>query len=211
MTGALLAGLVAGLGVAMPVGAVSLYLLSMAARTAWLIAAAAALGVATADGLYATVAVVGGAAVADRVQAVAVPLKLLAAAVLVGLAAIIAVRAILRYRSIADSGSAAAGSTTPRGAWRAYLGMLAVTGFNPTTALYFAALVLSRPAATTGPAAPAFIAGVVMASAGWQLVLTGGGSVLGRFVTGRRGSLALGLVSSLLIGALAVALAVSPL
>src|SRR4051812_11402534 len=51
MTADLLAGALAGLAVAMPVGAIGAYLLGLAARERFGVAAVAALGVATTDGL----------------------------------------------------------------------------------------------------------------------------------------------------------------
>lgn len=63
MTGAFLAGLVAGYGVAIPVGAIAILILGLSARTSFQVGAAAALGVAGADGLYAALAALGGAAV----------------------------------------------------------------------------------------------------------------------------------------------------
>ena len=50
MTAALLAGLLAGYGIAMPVGAVATYLVTLTARTSARVGAAGALGVASADG-----------------------------------------------------------------------------------------------------------------------------------------------------------------
>lgn len=59
MTGALVAGLIAGYGIAVPVGAVGAYLVSLSARTSLRIGSSAALGVATADGIYALAAMAG--------------------------------------------------------------------------------------------------------------------------------------------------------
>lgn len=73
--GALLAGLAAGYGIAIPVGAVGAYLVTLAAHSRRRVAVAAALGVATADGGYALLAVVGGRAVADVLEPVATPLR----------------------------------------------------------------------------------------------------------------------------------------
>lgn len=91
MTGPLaeaaLRGLVAGYAVSIPVGALAVLLVSLTARTSFRVGAAGALGVATADGTYATVAVLGGAAVAGAVEPVAVPLRWTAAGVLVLMAA----------------------------------------------------------------------------------------------------------------------------
>jgi hypothetical protein len=50
---ALIAGLVAGYGIAMPVGAVATYLVALTARSSLKVGVFAALGVASADSLYA--------------------------------------------------------------------------------------------------------------------------------------------------------------
>jgi arginine exporter protein ArgO len=94
VTGALVAGLLAGYGVAVPVGAIAPILIGLTARTSLRVGAAAALGVATADGLYALAAVIGGAALAGAVREVATGLRLVAAAVLIGVAARIALTAV---------------------------------------------------------------------------------------------------------------------
>src|SRR6476646_10134126 len=93
----LVAGLLAGYGVAVPVGAIAALLISLTARTSLRVGAAAALGVATADGLYATVAVLGGAAAARFVAPLATPLRWVAAAVLVALAVRTAVTAVREH------------------------------------------------------------------------------------------------------------------
>ena len=87
MTGTLVAGLLAGYGVAVPVGAIAALLVGLTARTSFRVGAAAALGVATADGLYALAAVLGGTALAAVVEPVGPALRTGAAAVLVALAA----------------------------------------------------------------------------------------------------------------------------
>ena len=56
MTDALLAGVVAGYGIAVPVGAIAAYLVTLGAREGWRTAAAGGLGAAAVDGLYAAVA-----------------------------------------------------------------------------------------------------------------------------------------------------------
>jgi arginine exporter protein ArgO len=48
------------------------------------------------------------------------------------------------------------------------------------------------------------------ASASWQLLLAGGGALLGRALTGRRGRLVTALASSAVIMALAVRMLVAP-
>jgi arginine exporter protein ArgO len=201
---ALVAGVLAGYGIAVPVGAVAALLVSLSARTSLRVGAAAALGVASADGLYAAVAVLGGAAAAAVIAPVAGPLRWVAAVLLWGLAARTAYTAVKRHREAAVP-RPATGLHTPG---RAYLGLLALTLLNPSTIVYFAALVVGRQAGDGGGAASGavFVAAAFAASASWQLLLAGGGSVLGRVLTGARGRLVTALVSSAVIAVLAAAL-----
>ena len=67
----LVAGVLAGLAVAMPIGAIGTYLVGLAARERFAVAAGAALGVASVDGGYAVVASVGGAGLQTVVQRIA--------------------------------------------------------------------------------------------------------------------------------------------
>ncbi|MEV6693049.1 LysE family transporter [Micromonospora sp. NPDC051196] len=218
MTGAFLAGLVAGYGVAIPVGAIAVLILGLAARTSFRVGASAALGVATADGIYAGVAAFGGAVVAGWLAPLATPLRLIAAAVLLGLAGYGAWRA-LRPRGAArpeagvegrDDGPRAArrGLETPI---RAFAGILALTLLNPATVVYFTALVLGRvDLGGSGIALAAlFTLGVFLASASWQLLIAAGGTMVGQVLISDRGRLVTALLSSAIIGALAVATLVS--
>jgi arginine exporter protein ArgO len=199
---ALVAGVVAGYGVAVPVGAIAALLISLTARTSLRVGAAAALGVASADATFATIAVIGGAALAGLIAPITTPLHWVAAVVLLGLAARTAVTAWRHHREGATP-KPVGGLSTPG---RAYLGLLALTLLNPTTIVYFGALVLGRPAFAGPTEAVLFVTGVVAASASWQLLLAGGGSLVGRALTGPRGRLATALVSSAVIAALAVVL-----
>ncbi|WDZ84191.1 LysE family transporter [Micromonospora cathayae] len=199
MLSAFLAGVVAGYGVAVPVGAIAVLILGLTARTSFRVGAAAALGVAAADGLYAAVAALGGAAVAGLVAPVAGPLRLVAAAVLLALAGHTTWRA-LRPRT-PTAVPVRRGLDTPP---RAFLGLLALTVLNPATVVYFTALVLGRPDATDPAAAVLFVLGAFLASASWQLLVAASGSLVGRLLTGPRGRLVTALVSSVLIAGLAV-------
>ena len=206
MTGALVAGLLAGYGIAVPVGAIAALIVGLTARAGLRTGAAAALGVATADGVYAAVAMVGGSALAAVIASVAEPLRWLAAAVLLALAVRGAVTGLRHYRDPARAATRG-GLSTPG---RAYLGLLGLTLLNPATVVYFGALVLGRQAdgelGTAG--ALVFVVAAFVASASWQLLLAGGGSVVGRVLTGPRGRLATALVSSAVIAGLAVGLVV---
>mgnify|MGYP001095776271 FL=1 len=202
MMDALVAGLLAGYGVAIPVGAIAALIISLSARTSLRVGVGAALGAATADGIYAAVAVLGGAAIARVVEPISPVLRWVAAAVLVALAGRTAIVAVRQYRSPLAERSRA-GLDTPR---RAFFGLLGLTLLNPATIVYFGALVLGRQAnAPLSPAAEVvFVAAAFAASASWQLLLAGGGSLVGRVLSGPRGRLATALTSSIVIVVLAV-------
>jgi arginine exporter protein ArgO len=201
VTGALVAGLLAGYGIALPVGAIGSYLVSLTARTSLRVGCAAALGVASADGLYALAAVAGGSAVAGLIAPVATQFRIASAVVLLCLAAWTATTAIRSYRVRGTVDAPAA-----PGAWRAYGGLLGLTLLNPATVVYFTALVVGNSHAIAGsvPVRVVFVVAAFAASASWQLTLAGGGALLGRLLTGPRGRLLTGLGSGVLIAALAV-------
>jgi arginine exporter protein ArgO len=205
--GAALAGLVAGYGVAVPVGAIGALLVSLTARTSLRVGAAAAMGVAAADGIYCAIAVVGGTAVARFIEPIAVPLRWAAVVVLLGLAIRTAHTAWKQHRDTA-SPRPATGLTTP---WRAFAALLALTMLNPATVIYFAALVLGRQASGADGAAAGvvFVMAAFAASASWQLLLAASGGVLGRLLTSPRGRFLTAIVSSAVIAVLAVALVVA--
>jgi arginine exporter protein ArgO len=204
---AVLAGLVAGYGIAMPVGAVGALLVALTARTSWRVGAGAALGVATADGVYASVAMAGGAALAPAIRPVAGVLRWGAVVVLLVLACHGAATAVRRYRERDLTQREAEMPTSPA---RAYLGFLGITLLNPMTVVYFAALVLGGEggAVPDRVAKTLFVVAAFAASASWQLFLAGGGALLGRVLTGPQGRLWTSLVSSAVIIGLAVTLLV---
>ncbi|QIY58627.1 LysE family transporter [Streptomyces sp. RPA4-5] len=204
LTDAFLPGLWAGYALAVPVGALAVLLVSVTARTSFRVGASAALGVATADGLYALAAVAGGAALSRALAPVAGPLRALAAVILLAMALQTAVRA-LRHRG-KEEGPERNVLGRPG---RAYLAFLGLTLINPWAILYFSALVLAGGAGALGDgvAGPAaFVAAVLTASVSWQLLLAAGGTVLGRTLTGPRGRVVTALLSAVVISALAAGL-----
>lgn len=203
MIGVVVAGLLAGFGVAMPVGPVGTYLVALTARSSLRIGVFAALGVASADGVYAAVAAGAGTVLAPLLVPIVGPLRWASVVVLVGLAVLGAAKAVRRYR---ERRIVALQQETPVGAWTAYFGMLGMTMLNPWTVIYFAALVLGGSGVVGLEERVVFVAAAFVASASWQLLLAGGGSLLGRLLTGAGGRLVTALASSLLIAVLAVRL-----
>ncbi|MFC9291552.1 LysE family transporter [Streptomyces sp. NPDC057052] len=202
MTAALVAGLVAGYGIAVPVGAVGTYLVSLTARTSLRTGVSAALGVATADGLYALLATLGGSALAAALRPVLGPLRWASALVLLALAARGATTAVHRHRARRLTTRTVPPPPSPARAW---LSLLGLTLLNPTTVVYFAALVLGT--GTADAVRPfeqgVFVLAAFAASASWQLLLAGSGALLGRALTGHRGRLLTALGSSAVMTALA--------
>ena len=137
----LLSGLLAGWGVAIPLGAIGLMVVDVGMRAGMRPAAAAAAGVATADFLYAALAAAAGAAVARALEPHAHALRLAAAAVL----ALVAARGLLALRA-----RPAERGTMPPGR-RLYLRFVALTSINPLTVAYFAALIAGLPAVASAP------------------------------------------------------------
>ncbi|MEK2490191.1 LysE family transporter [Kitasatospora purpeofusca] len=209
MTDALLSGLLAGYGIAVPVGAISVLIVTLASRVSLARGLAAALGVATADGLYALLALIGGATLAPLLAPAAGALELAAAAVLVLLAAH-GLRATLRTHR-ADRDPAGPPPPEPASPWRTYASLLGLTLLNPLTVVYFSALVLGG---RTGPGSLGpglvFVLAAFAASASWQALLATGGALLRRVLTGPRGRLLTGLTGNLVVLALALRLALQP-
>ncbi|MFI7315625.1 LysE family transporter [Streptomyces venezuelae] len=223
MSAILIAGLLAGYGIAMPVGGVGTYLVALTARTTLKTGACAALGVATADGLYALVAAVGGASLTNAIEPAMTPLRWASVLVLVAMAAKGTLTAAREYKNhhtnTKPTTNTKPNSTpvtahaphTPLRPTRAYAALLGLTLLNPATVIYFAALVLGSPAteSLTHAEQAAFALAAFIASASWQLLLAGGGALLGRTLTSRGGRLITALTSSALITGLAVHLLVS--
>jgi arginine exporter protein ArgO len=199
MRAAVLAGLLAGYGIAVPVGAIGVLLVGLSARGGWRIGAGAALGVATADGVYAAVAVLGGQGAARLLAPVSTPLRWAAVAVLLGIAARTALGALRRRGAPSGDGKERVAAGSPV---RAYAALLGLTLLNPATVVYFVALVLGGSARQQ--AGTVFALAAFLASASWQLLLAVGGALLGRTLTGERGRLATALLASALITVLAV-------
>ncbi|KQW46959.1 lysine transporter LysE [Nocardioides sp. Root1257] len=197
MLEAVVSGLVTGWAIAIPIGAVGAFLVTLASRTSFRVGAAGALGIATVDGGYALLAVAAGAAVAAALEPVAHALTIASGIVLLVIAGLTAVHAIGTAGRVRE--------VRPMGAGAAYALFLGITAVNPTTVVYFAAVVLGNQHLVSGAAeGVVFVLAAFVASASWQLLLAGGGAALGRVATGHRAHLVTGLVSAAVIALLAI-------
>lgn len=202
-----LAGVVTGLAVAMPLGAIGTYLIGLAARERAATAAAAALGVASVDGAYAILAAVGGAGLQALINEVSGWLTWIAAMTLIAVAIRTVQRAVRRYRGNNGTVGRLRGLTPMRG----YLSLAALTAVNPATLVTFAAVVVGRSvnqSESSWQSVLLFALGAFMASAVWQLTLAGGGSLLGRLLRGRRGQVGIAVCSAMIMLGLAAAVLV---
>ncbi|MFF3242160.1 hypothetical protein ACFYWY_00160 [Streptomyces sp. NPDC002870] len=189
-----MAGAAAGLGVAMPVGAMGVLLVQEGMRDRRGAVAAAA-AVAVVDLAYAAVATALGPLVASALSGVEAWVRLVSATVL----AVIAGRGLLALRQTRSEGRSAgsgAGSDARSGAGsdavsdagagpvRTFTRFAALTLINPTTALYFAALTTAQGAALSGGGAGAvFVGGVFVASLAWQQLLVAVSGLAGRRIS----------------------------
>jgi arginine exporter protein ArgO len=206
VTAALLAGLLAGYSIAVPIGPVGTYLITLAARTPVRVGAAAALGIAAVDGAYALGATLGGVAAAEAVRPALGVLHWVSVAVLAAVAA----RAVWAGLAVPPAaGPDPSGAPAALSPLRAFAMLAGLTAVNPTTLIYFVALVVGLRAGVAPSAwgQAVFVAAAFAASASWQLVLACGGALLGRVFSGATARRATALVSGALIGVLAVRLA----
>jgi arginine exporter protein ArgO len=206
---ALLLGVVAGLGVAVPLGAVGVLVLRTGLTSGWRIAAAGALGVASVDLAYAVVATVAGSAVAALLAGHEHAVRLAGAAVLCALAARGLWRAWKARRTRGadpDPATDRPGAVRAGAAWARFVGL---TALNPLTVVYFAVVAAGLATRWVGAVERvAFVLGVAAASAAWQLVLAGLGAFAGsrarpgvRLVMGVLGDVVvLGLAAALALG-----------
>jgi threonine/homoserine/homoserine lactone efflux protein len=200
MASAFLAGLAAGYAIAVPVGVIAVLILETGMRRGFRIAAAAAAGAGTADGIYALLAAGFGAALAGLVEPITRPVRILAVAALV----VIAVRGL---RSIRVGGSGGRSERLPASALGTYGRLLALTLLNPATIVYFAALILGLPNLGDAPGERgAFVAGVLVSSMSWQLLLASIGALAHRRIPPRLQVVA-SVIGNLVVLAFAAAIA----
>lgn len=172
--GALLEGLIAGYGIAIPLGAVSVLIVNRAIDEGFRSGLGAGAGVASVDALCAATVVFAGVLVSSLLSPFATPLKLLGGAVLV----LMGVLGVLKaWREIGTE------ATVPEpkrnSAWKAYFQFMGIAIVNPFTIVYFLALIMggSTNWISSSKDCMMFIVGVTFASLSWQAILAGVGAL----------------------------------
>ncbi len=159
-------GLIAGYGIAIPVGAIAILIVNTSLQCGFRVGFAAGAGAATVDLLYATLAVVAGAAIVTILEPIALELRLLSGLVLIALAV------YGLWRGVKDTNSKEA-TLEGRSALKTYAQFFLITIINPLTVVYFTALILGRGsyAGMTLADQIAFVIGAGLASLSWQTLL----------------------------------------
>jgi arginine exporter protein ArgO len=168
------AGVAAGLGVAIPLGAVGVLLFQEGMTRGRRSALAAASGVAAVDLVYSALAVLAGAAVATALTGREGVVRLTGAIILAGLAFHGLFRTVQQRRrpELSLPRVASAGS--------AFLRFVGLTALNPLTAVYFTVLAAGLGERLREPAAgAAFVVGVFAGSWLWQVLVALAGTAAG--------------------------------
>jgi arginine exporter protein ArgO len=164
----------AGYGIAIPVGAIAVLILETGMRRGFRPAFAAGAGAAAADLTYAALAALAGPPIAAALSSFTQALLLA-----IGLHGLWAAKR--------NAAGLPVGSKLERGALRTFWQFLGLTLLNPLTVAYFAALVLGRgPENSLSPAGRlAFVAGAWLASWSWQTLLATSGALAQRLLSRR--------------------------
>ena len=196
---AFLSGVLAGYGIAIPVGAIALLIVQVGIKCGFRCGFMAGAGAATADLVYAGLAVAGGAALAQVIDSAGDVLRIASGIVLVAVA-LIGLRKATKPTEQVDV-------AMPRRSEFAvtYARFLGLTIINPTTIIYFAAVVVGLGVASglTPVGGILFCVGAFTASLSWQTLLAITGASAGRRMSPRVQSVTM-IVGNLLILGLAV-------
>ena len=194
---AFLLGIAAGYAIAIPFGPIAILIVRTGVRQGLRAAAAAGAGTATADLVFATIAMLFGAAASAFIAPILPAARLVAGAAL----AVIAVRGLLAAPQPIERESA------PARAGNTYLLFLGLTMLNPPTVIYFVSLAIALPEVSADfPSRAVFAVAAFLASLSWQEVLALVGAMLHGRLTPRLQRIT-AVVSSFIILALAARVA----
>ena len=167
-------GVLAGYGIAIPVGAIAILIVDTALKKGFAYGFAAGAGAATADLIYACLAVLAGAALTIALSPYATGLRLASGLVLL----IMGGYGLWQVNRNRITEQSVTNDDQDRGRTLTYIRFLGLTLLNPLTVAYFAALILGREADSynTTLAAILFVLGASLASLSWQTLLAGLGA-----------------------------------
>jgi arginine exporter protein ArgO len=164
--GAFLNGVVAGYGIAIPVGPIAILILELGVRRGFRVALSAGAGAASADLIYATIAALAGTLIIAVVSPFALLLRIGSGIGLIAMGAWLLSHR--RDRSSRTHKPSLRATSCPQ----AYSMVLGLTLLNPVTITYFTTLILGMQAFSPSPlSATLFIFGAFLASLSWQSLL----------------------------------------
>ena len=189
-------GVIAGLGVAVPVGPIAVLIVAVGLRRGFQSGFMAGAGVASADIFYAGVAALMGEALVLALSPYKDMLGLISALLLFGIGGF----GLWRVRKTSSTGGAK--QILIEGKLRVYAQFLGLTLINPMTIVYFSALILSREVSNvvTFGERVEFVVGAGLASLLWQTLLAALGATARRNLSPRFTLLASLLGNMVVIG-----------
>ncbi len=178
---AFLSGVIAGYGIAIPVGAIAILIVQTGIKCGFRCALSAGAGAATVDALYAALAVVGGAALAQAIEDIGDPLRIVSGVVLI----MIALFGLRSAREPIENTGYEPPSTAELAA--TFARFFGLTLINPMTVVYFAAVVIGLGVAAdlTPRDGVVFVFGAFLASMSWQALIAAIGGFAGARMTPR--------------------------
>jgi arginine exporter protein ArgO len=163
---ALFSGLLAGYGIAIPVGPIAVLIVELGLRRGFKVALSAGAGAASADLIYASIAAFAGALIASLLTPFASILRYGSA---IGL---IALGAWLLYHGRNLSGQANKPKLRATNCAQTYATLLGLTLLNPVTVTYFTTLILGMQSISSSSVnSVLFVFGAFIASLSWQSFL----------------------------------------
>jgi threonine/homoserine/homoserine lactone efflux protein len=189
-------GILAGYGIAVPVGAVAILIVNTAIVCGFPTGIMAGAGAATADFTYALVAAAAGAALATMLEPIDGLVRIASGLVLIGLGGY----GLIGPRRKAGDQVGQMSACSPLKMYARFVG---ITLINPLTVVYFTAFIIGQgPAgvADSTVSRAAFVVGAGLASLSWQSLLAAMGGLAGRHLTPRFRVLATAIGNLLVVG-----------
>ena len=165
-------GLIAGYGIAIPVGPITILIIELGLRRGFWVALCAGAGAASADFVYATIASLAGSFIVSILYPYSTAIHTISAS------ALIALGVYLLYTSVGHVRKRAQEPTVSTRAG-AYVFIFGLTLLNPLTVAYFTTLILSLGSniATSADGVASFVSGAFLASLSWQSIIATVGGV----------------------------------
>jgi arginine exporter protein ArgO len=163
----LLQGLIAGYGIAIPIGPIAILIIEFGIRRGVKVAWCAGLGAASADLIYATIAMIAGTFLAQALRPYSGIIRIVSAS------ALIVMGMWLLYHGTKATPQTEHRNMKSEGCFRAYGMILTLTLLNPITVTYFTSLILGLRIGTGNSiiASALFVVGAFSASLSWQSLL----------------------------------------